>query len=338
MFKNIYLYTVFVFCFSFYSSAQLDKNKGSIIQGEIELDTTIWESKAYLSYIPTFDYMSAISYDMIVSATEIDSSGHFSFNISFLPESNQLYRIHIPKKNTSPISLIIGGKDENHMFLIASKTSSITINNKVSTSLFNYISFVDDATNTDLQHVIRITKSEDDIDFNATLMQRQLIKDTMIAELKSIAEQNQNPLVSLYALYESNLDINNKNDNQFIGEFYKKWNSEDSPYFNTFRNTYPIKQTNNYYFILIGLGLVLLIAGYAYQLFHRKKKGSIHKKQLQSLSIQERKILGLIQQGLSNKQISEECHIELSTVKSHVNNIYSKLNIKSRKEAITISV
>jgi len=54
------------------------------------------------------------------------------------------------------------------------------------------------------------------------------------------------------------------------------------------------------------------------------------------LTIQERKIFLMIQSGKSNKEISNELNIEISTVKSHVNNLYSKLKINSRKEILNI--
>lgn len=49
-------------------------------------------------------------------------------------------------------------------------------------------------------------------------------------------------------------------------------------------------------------------------------------------------LLKITQNGLSNKEISAECNIELTTVKSHVGNIYSKLKIKSRKEALNMKL
>lgn len=55
------------------------------------------------------------------------------------------------------------------------------------------------------------------------------------------------------------------------------------------------------------------------------------------LTNQEIKILQLIQKGKSNKEIASELYIELSTVKSHINKLYSKLNIKNRKEAMVIT-
>jgi DNA-binding NarL/FixJ family response regulator len=42
--------------------------------------------------------------------------------------------------------------------------------------------------------------------------------------------------------------------------------------------------------------------------------------------------------GKSNKEISDELNIGLSTVKSHVNRIYSKLEIKSRKDILNLNI
>ena len=50
--------------------------------------------------------------------------------------------------------------------------------------------------------------------------------------------------------------------------------------------------------------------------------------------VQERKFFELIKSGYANKQIFEEYNISLSNVKSHVSNIYGKLNIKSCKDAM----
>ena len=56
-----------------------------------------------------------------------------------------------------------------------------------------------------------------------------------------------------------------------------------------------------------------------------------------SLSIREDEIFQLIIQGKSNKQIAYQLNISVNTVKFHVKNIYEKLNIKSRKEALVLA-
>ena len=52
------------------------------------------------------------------------------------------------------------------------------------------------------------------------------------------------------------------------------------------------------------------------------------------LSIRERQVFNLINLKKSNKEIAMEINISVNTVKFHVKNIYEKLNIKSRKEAL----
>ena len=59
---------------------------------------------------------------------------------------------------------------------------------------------------------------------------------------------------------------------------------------------------------------------------------------LEDLSHREREIFNLIIQGKSNKMISAELNISVNTVKFHIKNIYEKLNIKSRKEALNIDL
>ncbi len=51
------------------------------------------------------------------------------------------------------------------------------------------------------------------------------------------------------------------------------------------------------------------------------------------LTNRQKQVFDLILQNKTNKQISEELFIELSTLKTHINKIYKTLNIKSRKDA-----
>ncbi len=45
-------------------------------------------------------------------------------------------------------------------------------------------------------------------------------------------------------------------------------------------------------------------------------------------------MLHLISQGLSNKDIAQELVIALNTVKRHASNIYGKLEVNSRTQAV----
>jgi LuxR family maltose regulon positive regulatory protein len=45
-------------------------------------------------------------------------------------------------------------------------------------------------------------------------------------------------------------------------------------------------------------------------------------------------VLRLIADGLSNREIAGKLVVAVSTVKTHINNIYGKLQVKSRTQAI----
>ncbi len=51
-----------------------------------------------------------------------------------------------------------------------------------------------------------------------------------------------------------------------------------------------------------------------------------------SLSTRENEIVKMIAGGLSNKEIARRLNIEVSTTKSHVHNLLSKLGLQSRAQ------
>jgi len=62
-----------------------------------------------------------------------------------------------------------------------------------------------------------------------------------------------------------------------------------------------------------------------------------HETVLEPISERELDILRLIATGRSNQEIAEILVIALSTVKSHINNLYGKLGTNRRTEAIAIA-
>jgi NarL family two-component system response regulator LiaR len=56
------------------------------------------------------------------------------------------------------------------------------------------------------------------------------------------------------------------------------------------------------------------------------------------LTGRERAVLALMVEGLNNTQIAGRLTVRISTVKSHVSNILSKLGVASRTEAVTLAL
>ena len=59
---------------------------------------------------------------------------------------------------------------------------------------------------------------------------------------------------------------------------------------------------------------------------------------LSDLTEREREVLGLVVQGQSNQQIAEALVISIATVKAHISNILSKLQLSSRAEATAYAI
>lgn len=93
---------------------------------------------------------------------------------------------------------------------------------------------------------------------------------------------------------------------------------------------------------LVSLGLMLLaMLVYVDKRRIRELSDSIKKeiddkdilaKSVPDLTSRQREIYDLILSGKSNKEIMSILYIEQSTLKTHINHLYKKLNIQSRKE------
>lgn len=66
----------------------------------------------------------------------------------------------------------------------------------------------------------------------------------------------------------------------------------------------------------------------------RKKNSDRYDGAKLGLSKREIEVLELLAQGFSNQEIADKLFVSLNTAKTHISNIYSKLNVKRRTQAI----
>jgi DNA-binding NarL/FixJ family response regulator len=84
----------------------------------------------------------------------------------------------------------------------------------------------------------------------------------------------------------------------------------------------------------LGKGGVPMTSGIArrvVQFFRQRAKGA---DELRSLSQREAEVLGLIARGLSTKEIGDRLSLTTETIKTYVKNIYEKMHVHSRAEAV----
>lgn len=58
---------------------------------------------------------------------------------------------------------------------------------------------------------------------------------------------------------------------------------------------------------------------------------------LESLSAREREVFELVGSGLSNEEIGAELYLSVATIKTHVNNLFRKLGVKNRVQAVVLA-
>ena len=300
------------------------------LKGVIQIDTS-WSSDIYLSYIPTFSDIYSMSSEMIIAEAKIDSLGYFEFDLDFLPNEQRLYRLHISKKEDSKTSLIIGGLNENYLAFIASRDSKIKFKGTSFTPPFKNVIFETQNENFEFQKITNLVFKKDSIASKSGRSKRKFIEERLNEKLLHIADSSTNILISLYALHKSDFESNYLSNEKFYNTYLKKWSNLNDGYSKDFRKKLPLKAPKyNWAFIII-LGIILTIVGYVIGKYNLFKNNRINK-----LTVQERKVLGLLKEGATNKEISEELNIGISTVKSHVSSVLTKLKVKSRKEIMNL--
>ncbi|MCU4177050.1 response regulator transcription factor [Carboxylicivirga sp. N1Y90] len=305
-------------------------NGNSVISGKLSIDDS-WDSKIYISYIPTYDDMYLMSNEMIVAETYIDSLGYFEFKIDYLPKGENLYRLHLAKKGDTRATLIIGGKDENHLFFILNHPSKVDFTSLSTYPPFKKIIYKNSGVNNAFQQISDMVFISDSIASGSTATKRLLIEKQLQNDLLSIADTSSNFLVGLYAIYKSKFESNYQSNADFYDSYVNKWQNEDNTYLSSFVRKFPKRSNSIFIFLIVVFTITIAVIGLFLGRLWLDPNRNIKK-----LSIQERKVFELLKQGDTNQEIANGLNIGLSTVKSHVSSIYSKLNIKSRKEITSI--
>jgi DNA-binding CsgD family transcriptional regulator len=298
----------------------------TVIKGFVELDTS-WNKVIYASYIPSMYDLYKCSEELIIGDASIDPSGNWTLE---LPAFDQqvLIRLHVSKKGDPPASLIIGGKEENHGFIGVKHADTLQYLGSTSTKLFIDFAISNSDLNDQLAQIKSIVKRWEDLDLASVDQDKKtMLRKAASMELIKYADTTLLILPALYAIQLSDVGFNRTEVNDAIFRLSKRF-----PY-HPYLNVYALpKATVKWQPWMLGILLFFMISTFCYIGFKRYVAMK-RQKRINSLSIRERQVFEMIGEGKSNKEIAVQLNVEISTIKSHVNNIYSKLDISSRKDA-----
>jgi DNA-binding CsgD family transcriptional regulator len=91
-----------------------------------------------------------------------------------------------------------------------------------------------------------------------------------------------------------------------------------------------------YEYFIAGVAIIALVTGVILTNKYHEQQAVADNNPLERLTAKELRVLELISDGKSNKEIALLNYIEISTVKTHINNLFYKLGAKNRKEAVKV--
>ncbi len=324
---------------------QVEMASAADIHGKVVLDES-WERVIYLSAINSFDDFHTASYDFLIREAVLDSAGNFEMSDLLIPENDRIYRLHICKKDDPIPTIIIGGKEENFLHFIMNNHSHIQLSPNPEDSAFGNSLVDGNKANSSLFLLFQLQKGLLVPPELPSRQNREFRKQRVVEGYKSMADTSSSMIIKLLALHlmeqssgRPDLELMEKTNGQL------QISDSSDPYFETFEkklaflrfqsNASPNSDTPWIPWLVV----ILILIPTVLLLLKRRKLPEEHldkpdKTLLQSLSVQEKRVFELLRKGASNKEISTELNIEVSTVKSHVYKIFTRLGVKSRKEIV----
>ena len=101
------------------------------------------------------------------------------------------------------------------------------------------------------------------------------------------------------------------------------------------RNSYLLYDLSLELYLLMA-GVPLLVVGIVLgrRLDSRRYSARLERPPESELTPKELEVLGAVADGLSNQEVADRLYVSLSTIKTHLQSIYGKLDVKRRTQAI----
>lgn len=320
-----------------------------------------WQSSVYLSIVEDYRKMSGVYSEQIIAKTIADETGFFEFNGNMLDTENRIYRIHIDKCSDvqQDFNHFNGHcNDSEELLFIAKNTDTL----KLPFSFGNQVFCAIESNNPKANAFIKIDSLKNDMRFAygefRSEANRKLNNKKWFKMLQNFGKALNEPIAELY-IYSYLSDRSSDLHNYYVKDLKQNdyYDNLKSRLETTYPNTTYTKQyaneleadrymlaastgetTSNWNVLsysILALSVVLNLF-FLYQFWKRKKSKIENLKA--KLSKQELVVLEHLLKDKTNKNIAESLFLSVSTVKTHTNNIYKKLNVQSRDDAKSLFV
>ena len=345
MFKNLAYITIFIL--------------SSPIFGQYSFEGQLSEQEhgktVYLSIVEDYRKLARPYLEQIIKKTKSDSLGHFKFDGNNLFLENRIYRIHVDACSTDEMSaahFFNDCKNSRSILFIANNRDTLFLPATFDDEVLCEVHSTNDKSSVFLE--IDVLKEEMALDFYdfPSAANRKLNAEKWFSTLQSFGQQLNEPLAELYIydflsdkrneiypFYIKNLtktnyytDLANRLEEKYAGaEFTQLYLAEIA----TDQQIASHKTSNpSWNYILYGLLACSIFLNGLLIIRHKAVKKKIKNQAYDTLTTQERNVVAEILNRKTNKEIAADLFISVSTVKTHINNLYKKLQVSSRDEII----
>ncbi|QNJ97963.1 response regulator transcription factor [Constantimarinum furrinae] len=319
------------------------------------VNTTQWEGEVYLSVVEDYRKVSGVYPEQIIHKVYPDSSGYFKFSGNNLPEENRIYRIHVDSCNESDQTANhFNGHCPNsrEIFFVANNKDSLQLPFSFDNEMFCKVV----SGNEKAKAFLKIDSLKNDMRFAfgtyRSEANRKINTKKWFKTLQHYGELLNEPLAELY-IYSYISDRRNELHTYYLQDiktssYYNellgrlKQNYSESPYTKQYEaeimsDQFLVNAERRsgipwWVYVVSCVALVSILGNFYFFGKYKKLKNDIPAVQ-ELLSSQEQKVLDLILKDKSNKEIAAAMFVSVSTVKTHINNLYKKLKVSSRAEA-----
>lgn len=331
--------------------------KASLAQGQYTFSGTVGEEHSgkliYLSLVEDYRKCSRVYLDQIIKKTTVDSIGHFEFKGNNLLTDNRIYRIHLDNCSDETESTHFLGQCNNSDEVLFIANNNDTVQFPTSFEEQALCDIISTNSKSDLLLQVEGLKEEmifDFTDFRSETNQK-LNSKKWFSKFQETGKEWNEPLAELY-IYDFLSDKRNETYGYYLQDVASNQYYDNllvrlqTAYPNTFFTDQfeaeivtdaQLAQFNkNGLFSwkwILGI-LLALSLGFNFFLFSRLNKTRKTKINglLDKLTPQEQKIVDFILEDKSNKEIASSLFVSHSTIKTHINNLYKKLEVSSRQE------
>ncbi len=317
------------------------------------VDNSKWHDNVYLSIIEDYRKIKGIYSEQIISKVKTDSTGFFYFSGNQLENENRIYRIHVDNcfdEEQNENHFNGDCEDSKEVIFIAKNNDTIEFpfsfekemfcdikSNNIKTTVFTKV----DSLKEEMKFAFKDFRSDANRKLNnkkwfKTLQDYGLKLNEPIAELYIYAFLSERSN-DFHKFYMEDIQTNSYYDD-LLHRLTQRY--PNSTYTEQFRleltsDKYIVSENSgdykfNWNYILWPFLLISLLLNIYFWIFSKKSKRT--SKTLENLTKQEHNILALILENKSNKEIADILFVSVSTIKTHINSIFKKLNVQSREE------